>query len=215
MALMQSALAVIAKAPLPGRAKTRLCPPCTPEEAAHLAAAALRDTLAAVLAAPTRRRLLFFDGELPGWALPGFEVIPQRGDTLDERLAAAFEDAAGPTLLIGMDTPQVTAALLAHCLAALEQPGVDAVLGPALDGGYWAIGLRAPDSSAFLGIPMSTPGTGEAQLERLHELGLRVRMLPRLRDVDEFDDARAAAEAGPRTLFAAALRSLPTPAAAA
>jgi len=210
---MRAALAVIAKSPQAGRVKTRLCPPCTPDEAAGLAEAALRDTLAAVLATRCARRLLVLDGDPAGWAVPGFELIPQRGETLDERLAAAFEDAGGPTLLIGMDTPQVTPGLLRDGLRALAAPGTDAVLGPALDGGYWAIGLSRPDARAFLGVPMSTSRTGDAQLERLDSLGLRVRLLPALRDVDEIEDARAAARSGPGTRFEAAFRSLPIPAA--
>jgi rSAM/selenodomain-associated transferase 1 len=208
MAPMQGALAVIAKAPSPGRVKTRLCPPCTPGQAATLAEAALRDTLAAVLDTPCERRLLFLDGEPDGWADPSFELIAQRGRTLDERLAAAFEDARGPTLLIGMDTPQVTASLLTAALRALAAPRTDAVLGSASDGGYWAIGLTRPDPRVFLGVPMSTSRTGEAQLERLREFGLRVRLLRELRDVDRFDDARAAAELGRGTRFEAAFRSL-------
>ena len=208
---MQGSLAVIAKAPSPGRVKTRLCPPCTPGEAASLAEAALRDTLAAMLETPCDRRLLVLDGEPGRWADPRFELIPQRGRTLDERLAAAFEDAGGPTLLVGMDTPQVTPGLLAGGLRALGEPRTDAVLGPASDGGYWAIGLRRPDPQAFLGVPMSTARTGQAQLARLRGLGLRVRLLTELRDVDRFDDARAAAELGRGTRFEAAFRSLAIP----
>ena len=211
---MRSSLAVIAKSPLPGQVKTRLCPPCSPSQAAELAEAALRDTLAAVLATSCDRRLLVLDGEPGDWADPAFEVIAQRGETLDERLAAAFEDAGGPTLLIGMDTPQVTPRLLEDGLRALSAPDADAVLGPALDGGYWAIGLRRPDPLAFLGVPMSTARTGQAQLARLRSLRLRVRLLPTLRDVDLFEDARAAAEAGRGTRFEAAFLSLAIPAAA-
>jgi len=97
---MTAALVVIAKAPLPGRSKTRLCPPCTPHEAAALAEAALRDTLAAVLAAPVRaRRVLVLDGEPGRWLPAGIEVIAQRGDGLGARLAAAFADVGGSAFL--------------------------------------------------------------------------------------------------------------------
>lgn len=101
-------LLVVAKAPRAGRSKTRLCPPCTPEEAAWLAEAALADTLAAVAATPVRRRVLVLSGELGPWLPGGFEVLAQRGDGFDEPLAAAFVDAGTPALLVGMDTPQVT-----------------------------------------------------------------------------------------------------------
>ena len=140
--------------------------------------------------------------------------MPQRGESLDQRLAAAFDDIGGPTLLVGMDTPQVTPAQLAAGLEALSAEDTDAVLGPALDGGYWAIGLRRPDSGVFVGVPMSTAKTYQAQLARLRHLGLRVQTLSTLRDVDLIDDARAAAEAGPGTRFAAAFRSLALPVAA-
>ncbi len=212
---MQCALAVIAKAPLPGRVKTRLCPPCTPGEAAALAEAGLRDTFAAVAGTRCDRRLLILDGDPGGWADPAFETIAQRGGTFDERLAAAFDDAGGPTVLIGMDTPQVTSRLLGRAVQALAAPGTDAVLGLAADGGYWAIGLQQPDPRVFLGVPMSVPETGEAQLERLRALRLRVRMLPVLRDVDEIEDARDIADTAPGTYFEAAFRSLSIPAAAA
>jgi glycosyltransferase A (GT-A) superfamily protein (DUF2064 family) len=113
-------LAVIAKAPVAGRVKTRLCPPCTPVEAAALAEAAIADTLAAVRATHAARRVLILDGEPGAWVGDGIDVIPQRGAGLDERLAGAFEDIGEPTFLVGMDTPQVTPALLAGGMRALE-----------------------------------------------------------------------------------------------
>jgi rSAM/selenodomain-associated transferase 1 len=196
-------LIVIAKAPVPGRSKTRLTPPCTPEEAAEIARDALADTLAAVAAVPGVEPVLVLDGEPGPWVPDGFRVVPQRGDGLDERLASAFEDVGGPGLLIGMDTPQVTADLLACSLARLGGADVDAVLGPAHDGGWWAIGLRRPDPRVFLGVPMSTAGTCHAQRMRLRELGLTVAELEELRDVDTFDDALEVARDARATRFAA------------
>ena len=202
---MTAALVVLAKAPRPGRSKTRLCPPCTPRDAAALARAALADTLDAVLATPAARRVLVVDGPVGDWLAPGIEVVAQRGAGLDERLAHAFADVGGPALLVGMDTPQVTRGDLARGLERLAAPGVDAVLGPATDGGYWAIGLRDAQPRAFLGVPMSTAWTGRAQRERLHRLGLRVALLPALRDVDRIADARAVAALAPAGRFARAL----------
>ena len=196
---------VLAKAPRPGRSKTRLCPPCTPRDAAALARAALADTLDAVLATPAARRVLVLDGPVGDWLAPGVEVVVQRGGGLDERLAHAFADVGGPALLVGMDTPQVTAGDLARGLERLAAPGVDAVLGPAIDGGYWAVGLREAQPRAFLGVPMSTAWTGRAQHERLRRLGLRVALLPALRDVDRIADARAVAALAPAGRFARAL----------
>ena len=199
------ALVVIAKAPLPGRAKTRLCPPCTPEQAAGLAAAALSDTLRAVAAAAARRRVVALEGD---WPAPGFEVIPQAAGGLGERLGEALVAAGGPALVVGMDTPQLTPGLLASASARLSEPGVDAVLGPALDGGYWTIGLRDPQRAAFAGVPMSSPLTFAAQHRRLRALGLTVRQLPVLQDVDTIEDAHAVACKTPRSAFAAVLSEL-------
>jgi uncharacterized protein len=197
---------VIAKAPVPGRCKTRLSPPCTPEEAADLATAALRDTLEAIAESRALRKVVALDGEAGDWLPPGFEVIPQRGRGLDERLAAAFVDVESPALLIGMDTPQLTAALLNDALAALEYS--DAALGLTFDGGFWAVGLKKPLATAFLGVPMSTTETGSAQLQRLEALGLRVASLPKMRDVDYISDATEVAMRAPGGHFASTFRGL-------
>ncbi|OLZ62493.1 glycosyltransferase [Streptomyces sp. IMTB 2501] len=193
-------LLVIAKEPLPGRVKTRLTPPFTPRQAARLAEAALCDTLHAVAAAPATRRVLVLDGAPGPWLPPGFEVLPQCTGGLDGRLADAFAHCSGPALLIGMDTPQVTPELL-----AVDFAGCDAYLGPAEDGGFWALGLAEPDPALLRGVPMSTPETGAMQRERLLAAGLRVRELPRLRDVDTAADAHAVAALAPHGRFAARL----------
>lgn len=197
---------MLAKEPVPGRVKTRLCPPLAPEGAAELAAAALEDTLAAATGVPSVRRVLVLDGSLGAWSqAPGVEVLPQRGDGLAARLGAAFEDVGGAALAIGTDTPQVTADHLRGALERLGEPGVDAVLGPAEDGGYWAVGLRRPERRVFESVPMSDPGTCAAQWKRLTALGLEARTLPVLRDVDSFEDALAVAALAPRSRFAASL----------
>ncbi|MEU4985252.1 DUF2064 domain-containing protein [Streptomyces sp. NPDC021969] len=193
-------LLVIAKEPRPGRVKTRLTPPFTPAEAAALAEAALADTLAAVAATPARRRVLVLDGAPGPWLPPGFDVVPQCAGGLDERLADAFAGCAGPALLIGMDTPQVTPDLL-----DVDFRDCDAYFGPAEDGGFWALGLARPEPALLRGVPMSTPVTGAVQRERLLTAGLRVRDLPPLRDVDTAADARAVAALAPHGRFAARL----------
>ncbi|WP_203676232.1 TIGR04282 family arsenosugar biosynthesis glycosyltransferase [Actinoplanes siamensis] len=186
-------LLVMAKAPLPGRVKTRLCPPCTPAEAAQIAAAALQDTLGIAEELAVVRRILVLDGRYP---VPGgWERVPQRGDGLGERLANAFADTARPglpSLLIGMDTPQVDAGLLRRAAVSLREHG--AVLGPAEDGGWWALGLGDPDAAAVLSeVPMSTAGTGALTLAALHGRGVHPASLPGLRDVDTAADAVAVA----------------------
>jgi len=203
---MDVALAVLCKAPVAGLVKTRLSPPCSPQEAAALADAALRDTFDAVRAAPAARRVAVVDGEPGDWIGDGIEFAFQRGDALDERLAAALEDLADAALVIGMDTPQVTPGRLAAGLRAVAGRG--AALGPARDGGYWAIGLAKPDPRAVRGIPMSSPRTASAQRARLAELGLSPVELETLADVDDIASAREVAATAPHTRFARLLREL-------
>lgn len=197
-------LIVLAKQPVPGRVKTRLCPPCTPAEAAALAAAALADTLDAALASAAGRVVLALDGRPGPWCPPGVEVVGQGSGPLDRRLTTAWAAAAtGPAVLIGMDTPQVTAADLDAALGALADH--DAALGPAADGGWWAVGLRRPHPRAFAGVPMSRADTGARQHVRFTALGLRTAPLPVRTDVDTWDDAVAVARAAAGGRFAAAV----------
>jgi rSAM/selenodomain-associated transferase 1 len=203
-------LIVLAKEPVAGRVKTRMTPPYTPEQAAALAAEALQDTFAAVLAARAARRVIVLAGRPGPWIPPAMDVLPQRGEGLDERLAAAFDDCfAGldaPAVLIGMDTPQVTPRLLDTAGRALRTH--DAVFGPAADGGFWLLGLRRPGPALLLGVPMSTARTGAVQLARLRGAGLRVAHLPMLADVDTAVDAMCVARQAPGTRFARRLAGL-------
>lgn len=200
---------VMAKTPAPGRVKTRLCPPLSPVEAASLAEAALADTLDAVAGCGADRRVLALEGEPGGWLPPGFTVIPQRLDRFADRLAAAWSDVGGPGVQIGMDTPQVTAELLNACLAVTADGSVTATIGPAVDGGWWALGLAEGwDVDVFSGVPMSTPRTGALQRARLLEIGHRVGDLPILRDVDHIADARGVADQVPGSRFARRLAGI-------
>jgi rSAM/selenodomain-associated transferase 1 len=199
-------LLVIAKDPRPGRVKTRLCPPCRPEQAAALAAAALQDTLDVVIATPAARRVLVLDGDPGRWRRPGLEILPQHGDGLDERLDNAFADVDGPALLVGMDTPQLSSGLLTDGLLALQR--FDAVLGPALDGGYWSVGLRERPPHPFRGVPMSRTDTLSRQRRRFAQLGLLTYEQPALEDVDCIADARAVAAQAPGSRFARALAAM-------
>jgi rSAM/selenodomain-associated transferase 1 len=203
---------VIAKEPVPGRVKTRLTPPYTPAEAAELAEAALADTLAAVASAGVTRRVLALAGAPGPWLPAGFDVIAQRGGGLDERIAWALADARAtcpdPLVLIGMDTPQVTPALLAQAAGPLVSGAADATFGLAEDGGFWLLGLREINPALVLGVPMSRSDTGPRQLSRLHEAGLRIRLLPQLADVDTADEAERIAAATPGSRFAARVQAL-------
>jgi rSAM/selenodomain-associated transferase 1 len=218
-------LVVIAKAPVPGKVKTRLTPAYTPHEAARLAEAALADTLDAAARTPFARRTLALAGApaaLRGgageasadaaWLPPGFEVTGQRGNGLDERIAAALDEVyaqlAVPIVLIGMDTPQVTPGLLESVARPLASGEADAVFGPARDGGFWLLGLRRPDPDLILGVPMSQTHTGRGQLARLVRAKLRVHLAPELIDVDTVSDAQEVAGQAPASRFAAAVLAM-------
>lgn len=205
---MSAALVVMAKAPVPGRVKTRLCPPLQPAEACTLAEAALADTLQAVAWTPAARRVVVLEGAPGPWLPDGFELLAQRGASLGERLANALTDVGAPLLFLGMDTPQLTRALLSDALDRLADPQTDALLGPTPDGGYWTIGLASPAPQVFEGVPMSSPATAARQRARLEQLGLRTSELRSLRDVDTYEDAVAVAALAPWTRFAATLELL-------
>jgi len=217
------ALLVLAKAPEAGRVKTRLCPPLTLADAADLAAAALLDTLGAMRAVAGGRIVVALAGRLSAAAraaelageLRGVATRHQRGPDLGHRIAAAHGDVAcllpgRPVLQLGMDTPQVEPALLTEAAGPLRRGTVDAVLGPAADGGWWALGLRDPRAAvAIAGVPTSRDDTGERTAHALRTAGLRVGLLPELTDVDTAADAAVVARLAPGTRFAAAVAGLP------
>lgn len=208
---------MVAKAPVAGEVKTRLGRDVGMDVAAELAAAALIDTLDACAAAfGTPRCHLALAGDLDDAVdsdeirarLVGWTVHQQYGDGLAERLARAHRDAAADgevVVQIGMDTPQVTPRQL-RVVAARADAG-HAVLGPATDGGWWALALASPTAAdALAGVPMSTPRTGADTRAALERSGLRVRSAYLLRDVDTAADAEAVASAMPGGRFKSAWR---------
>lgn len=213
-------LLVVAKAPVPGEAKTRLAASIGPDAAADVAAAALLDTLDAVASFTSLRPVLALTGDLTRAArgrelvaaIRTWRVLPQHGDTFASRLANAHADAGRggpePILQVGMDTPQASVAHLSDAAAALSD--ADAVLGPAQDGGWWLLGLRDPGAAQCLReVAMSTPDTGRATRRALESDGLKVAGTAALRDVDELSDASAvAAECDPGSRFARAWAAL-------
>ena len=198
--MMRVTVAVVAKECVPGRVKTRLTPQLSPVEAARLAQASLDDTLDLVRALPAGRRILFFSGQAPPSAV-GVEVMEQPEGALDVRLGHLFDAVTGSLLLIGMDTPQLTAEAVAGPVWSWPD-SVDAWFGPAADGGYWALAMREPDGGLIRGVTMSAPETGREQRRRLVDAGLRVRDLETLRDVDHVEDAGAVAVDAPHGRFA-------------
>jgi len=197
-------VAVVAKECLPGKVKTRLTPALSPEGAARVASASLADTLSTVRALPAERRVLFFDGDVVPESADGFDVLHQPGGGLDERLGFLFDAIDGPLLLVGMDTPQVSADDLAP---VFDQPERGAWFGPAEDGGFWSLYLHDPTGDLLRGVPMSRDDTGAVQLARLTDAGLDVGILGELLDVDTVPDAERVAEIAPESDFTQALRA--------
>ena len=212
MSVLPVTVLVVAKAPEPGRAKTRLAAAVGDRVAAEIAAAALLDTLDAVAATPVAERVVAFTGDLDASAgaaeirqrLQSFTVIPQRGDDFADRLANAHADSANgyPVLQIGMDTPQVTAELLAECAGQLLE--ARAVLGLAHDGGWWVLGVETPTMAECLRtVPMSQADTGKLTLKALCDNGIDAIPVVRLADFDVVDDVAGVRDAcGPASRFA-------------
>jgi uncharacterized protein len=202
---------VVAKAPVPGRCKTRLGATIGLARAAEVAAAALLDTLDAAEAAfGADRCVLALDGDLSAAVrgadiadvLSDWHVVPQRGEGFGARLAAAHADSGpGPVVQIGMDTPHVSPDLLVAVEEALA--GHQAVLGPAPDGGWWVLGLRETrHAQVLVDVAMSTPDTCTDTRVALIGVGVSVGLAPTLRDVDTATDAAAVAVLAPTGRFA-------------
>lgn len=207
---------VVARAPVPGEAKTRLAATLGPGPAADLAAAAFLDTLEAM-----RSTFSIVHVSLSGdlgraareqdirRALEPCEVSQQAGDGFGERLAHAHAEAARDGRLVvqvGMDTPQLDDRRLSEVLLASGDERC-AVLGPAVDGGWWVLALRDPQLAQVLRqVPMSTATTCQDTEAALSSSGALVRLTGSMRDVDELADAEAVAASAPTTRFAAAWR---------
>jgi uncharacterized protein len=217
---MTAVLLVVAKAPVAGFAKTRLAASIGTRAAARLAAAALLDTVDTARAVQDVTVACALTGDLAGaerggelaGALWDCVVFPQRGADFADRLANAHADVAtrfpgAPVLQLGMDTPQARPSTLTAALAKLAE--VDAVLGPALDGGWWALGLRRPsDAHVLRTVPMSRPDTGARTLDALRDSGLSLSLLPMLSDVDTMVDAALVAKQAPMSRFAQAFAAV-------
>jgi rSAM/selenodomain-associated transferase 1 len=196
------ALAVMAKAPRPGKVKTRLSPPLTAEQAAALNVCFLRDTarniadvastsdaLGLVSYTPVGEEGLF-DGLLPA----GFKLIAQRGDGFGERLLAAAEDILacgfGAVCLINSDSPTLPAGALRHAVEELNRPGDRIVLGGASDGGYYLIGMKAAHAEPFTSIHWSTSTVYTETVAAIARAGLELVELPVWYDVDDGETLR-------------------------
>jgi hypothetical protein len=198
-------LAIMAKAPRVGAVKTRLCPPLRAPEAALLARCFLLDAVERVRAVAGVRPIMAYApaearGEFERVA-PGFALIAQRGVNLGARQESLVEDILGlghqAALLMGTDSPTLPRECLDEAVGLVTAPGVDVVLGPAEDGGYYLIGLRAPCPALFEDVPWSSSAVLSRTLERAQRLRLRVVCLPTWFDVDTGADLeRLCAELG-------------------
>ena len=211
---MTFAVLIMAKSPIPGQVKTRLSPPFSPTEAARLANAAIEDTLAAAAASGAHRVLVALAGDPApiGPPLTDCEHFPQRSGTLGQRLDHAFATCwaatRSPAVVVGMDTPHVTAQLLGECVELTRTSAATAALGLAHDGGFWSLAFREQPVPVLHRVAMSRPDTGALTQRELRTAGVRVALAPQLEDVDDAESARRVAAAAPTTRFAREYRRL-------
>jgi rSAM/selenodomain-associated transferase 1 len=193
-------LVIMVKEPVPGTVNTRLTPPLPPVEAAALAQCFLEDRLAemsriqgadlaiayapstagAVFALHTRRR---------------FRLFPQHSGDLGARMQAIFTEqiAAGyhHVCIIGTDSPDLPHSIVLESFRLLAATATDVVLGPAIDGGYYLIGMRRPLPLLFTDIPWGTADVLPITLARVQNAGLRIATLPEWHDLDTIEDLHA------------------------
>lgn len=189
---MKRALAIFAKTPIPGRVKTRLCPPLSPRQCADLYRCMLLDTLGRV-ASLGYHIVVFYEGDEPFFrtAAPGATLIRQQQGTLGVRLEHAFDEMAAlgyrARVVMGTDGPDLPLQRIPEAFDLLER-GSDLVFGPAEDGGYYLVGLSGGYGTIFQEIPWSGPKVLETSLAQAKRSGLSVSLLPSWYDVDSYQD---------------------------
>ncbi|MFQ5903698.1 MAG: TIGR04282 family arsenosugar biosynthesis glycosyltransferase [Candidatus Binatia bacterium] len=190
------ALVVMAKAPLVGSVKTRLCPSLTQAEAAAFYECLLEDTVSQLWKFRASDFWIAFAPEGEEYFrrrfMKGIDLLAQRGRDLGERLHHVFVDlfhkGYEEIVVVGSDSPAISLSTIAQTYEQLRGEGCDVVLGPSSDGGYYAIGLKRPLAELFHQIPWSTQDTLKSTLERVRELGLKVELLPPAYDIDVEED---------------------------
>jgi hypothetical protein len=217
-------IAVMAKASYPGRTKTRLCPPLTPDEAAEFNTAFLKDIAANLIAAAAEASIAgsmafgppgseaFFRAHLPA-SIALHEVwYPDFGLCLKEAIKAQFAAGHRAACVLNSDSPTLPPALLTETVCVLREPGDRAVLGPSTDGGYYLLACKTIHPRLFQDIAWSTGAVAAQTLERAAEIGLQVHMLPEWYDVDDYEAIRILmGELLEGRSFSCTLRSSPAP----
>jgi uncharacterized protein len=190
-------IAVMAKASVPGRTKTRLAPPLTAAEAAAFNTAFLKDVSANLLAAGQRAAIhgymaygppgsqQFFVDHLPREIGLIESWLPNFGDCLFKAIGGLFDAGHASAVVLNSDSPTLPTALLVETAAVLAQPGDRAVLGPSTDGGYYLLGIKQAHRRLFDDIDWSTDRVARQTLDRAREIGLDVHRLPAWYDVDD------------------------------
>ncbi|MCP9451710.1 MAG: TIGR04282 family arsenosugar biosynthesis glycosyltransferase [Nitrospira sp.] len=204
-----AALVMFAKAPVPGQVKTRLCPPLTPDEAATIHGSFVLDTVERAKAAIDRFKLPVdrFLACAPSSAHPFFKVLEARhhvrlidqvgdnslGENVGQRMAGVFDRlfAQGyrSVILVGTDVPSLPIEEYRRAFDLLESH--DLVLGPALDGGYYLLGLKRPIPDLFVDIPWSTALVLKTTQDRARAAGLTIASTAPCQDIDTIDDLTA------------------------
>jgi rSAM/selenodomain-associated transferase 1 len=184
------ALFIMAKSPTPGQVKTRLCPPLSAADAAELYRCFLLDKIEQVRTVANARPAIAYAGSRAVFEAlaPDFLLVEQRGPDLGSRLHSSFAALLGEgfagAVAVDADTPTLPTAFLRDAADLVARPGLDVVIGPAEDGGYYLIGLRAPRAALFTGIAWSTATVLEETLRRARGTGLAATCLPVWFDVD-------------------------------
>jgi rSAM/selenodomain-associated transferase 1 len=191
-------LLVFLKAPRPGAVKTRLASRLGPAAAAELYRAMAEEEARRTEPCPGEFGRLFCfappdaRAEMAAW-FPAEELVAQEGADLGERMAGAFDEGfrrgARRVAIIGGDVPWVSREAVTEAFRSLAEH--DVVLGPTLDGGYYLLALARPQPGLFRGIAWSTPSVLAATVERAGALGLSVRRLEPLPDIDTIEDVRS------------------------
>jgi uncharacterized protein len=207
-------IVILANEPRADLMDGRLSPPWTLGQAAKVREAALADTLAVVASVSASRRVLALDGQPGPWVPADFDILVRRGGSLGNLLFGTFEDcfhvSQDAVVLIGMDTPQITADHFLTVRTLLESTA-DAVVGLTPGGGTWLIGLNHLHPDAFSGVPASGDDTGGAQIDRLRTCGYRVSLTDELRELNDAGDAVEIAAQMPESRLAAAVDAASRP----